>query len=206
VSKRNEAKIDTLECVLDLGDVTSNDLSHIREVSLHCASMRLKRAHRQGLLTRDKIGKEYYYEINSKGIQRLAWLKKVKREKEASIYSALEIQFFPPSKSGRESVLKILDNIFQRTEKCKVKKDYNDESQNQASDNISDIKMEDVFQNVEKCEVRRERKTQQEEDMEKLFKRISQERCARATQQEEDMEKLFKRISQERCEVVEESD
>jgi hypothetical protein len=187
VSKRNVAKIDTLECVYDLGFATSTDISQIREISLHCASMRLKRAYRQGLLTREKNGKHYYYEINSKGINRLAYLKKRKRKteekKDVPNYSAPPIQLWPPVKSQREGKQAKQVNVFQSKKRCKVKKDYTNEQKNQVTeDDINDSDIEDYFRNVEKCEVRRdngkEKKSQQEEkDIERLFKRLSKERC-----------------------------
>ena len=75
MSLRNQAKIETLDEVFYLGEITSTDYATIQGITLHSASTRLKRAYRQGLLTREKNGKHYVYSISNKGLGRRDWLK-----------------------------------------------------------------------------------------------------------------------------------
>ena len=74
MSSFNEAKYETLLNADSLGEITSSDLISIFNITINTASMRLKRAHYQGLLSRYRNGREFVYEITEKGIERLEWL------------------------------------------------------------------------------------------------------------------------------------
>lgn len=74
MSDRNEAKLETLDDAMYFGDVTSSDISSHRGLSLQNASVRLRRAHKQGLLSRERAGRTYIYSITSKGEGRYHYL------------------------------------------------------------------------------------------------------------------------------------
>ena len=79
MSDWNEAKLETLEDAYASGEITSSDLADSQGLTLHAASNRLKRYHRQGLFRREKNGKQYVYDITVKGIERIDWLRARRR-------------------------------------------------------------------------------------------------------------------------------
>jgi hypothetical protein len=126
----------------------------MRDLSLQCASMRLYRYYRQGLLGRWKEGKEYVYYITDRGIERLTWLLNKKIEE-----SGKKIKRCPVVRSNHnedEPYLKEEPMIDDSTESW---------------DEETDLFVH-YLEHVERCRVERE-----EEELETLFKRLSLERC-----------------------------
>ena len=78
MTMRNEAKLETLQELYDLGEVTASDYAKTNGLSLHCASMRLGRCYKQGLLGRWRDGREYVYYITDRGLERIEWLLRLK--------------------------------------------------------------------------------------------------------------------------------
>ena len=75
----NELKIMVLE-ILEESEAMSSDeilysLDDDVEIDPKALQMALLRYHRQGLLHREKRGRNYYYEITERGIDRLNWLR-----------------------------------------------------------------------------------------------------------------------------------
>jgi DNA-binding transcriptional ArsR family regulator len=74
----NEAKIEILELVSELGECTAFDIAEITGRDEKAAAMALMRYYRQGLLHRYREGYSYVYGITEKGEGRLDYLRKEK--------------------------------------------------------------------------------------------------------------------------------
>jgi hypothetical protein len=154
VSGRNEAKLETLQDIIDLSELRPSEYSSMREISLHCASMRLYRCYRQGLLGRLKEGKEYVYYITDRGIDRLTWLSNKKIEE-----SWKKIKRCPVVRSDHNE-----DEPYLKEE---TMIDDSTESWGEETDVPGDY-----LEHVERCRVERE-----ENEAEPLLEKLSRERC-----------------------------
>lgn len=72
---RNERKLEVLECIANLGEVSSAELGNTLGLEIHLARMLLLNYHRQGLLSRRTQGRHKIYEVTEKGLDRIKWLK-----------------------------------------------------------------------------------------------------------------------------------
>ena len=72
---RNAAKIEILDILETIGDITSMQISLITNRTPESASMALLRYHKQGLVSRRTLtGRTKIYSITQRGRERLAWL------------------------------------------------------------------------------------------------------------------------------------
>ena len=72
--RRNQRKLQVLEIGLQQGEIDSYDLVYLLDLSLTNASTCLLDYHRQGLFSRERRGKTYYYSITDRGNERYMWL------------------------------------------------------------------------------------------------------------------------------------
>lgn len=71
----NQAKLEILDAVDTLGEVTAREIAVITNSTPRCASMNLFRYHRQGLLNRRTLkGRTKVYTLTERGRERLEWL------------------------------------------------------------------------------------------------------------------------------------
>lgn len=75
----NEAKIEVLQLISELGECTSLDVAELTGRDEKAAAMALVRYYRQGLLYRYREGYSYVYGITDRGEGRLEYLLEVKR-------------------------------------------------------------------------------------------------------------------------------
>jgi DNA-binding MarR family transcriptional regulator len=214
VSDWNGAKLETLEDAYASGEITSSDLADSQGVSLHAASTRLKRYHRQGLFRREKNGKKYVYDITVKGIERIDWLREKKATKE--LFQTIAAKRCPVKKVKKitsnveqeqnysESEITPETRIFKKysEKRCPVVRPRNLETQDSVDldeddyddtdeyDNIheGDLLDEDslFFKNIQRCKVIR--KGNDPMDTEDLV-------------EDESIEEILKRLSKQRCKV-----
>ena len=74
----NERKLQVLEYVDEMGEVSSHDVAKALYLEIHNARILLRKYHRQGLLRRytaDAYGTRIY-EITAKGVARMAWIRR----------------------------------------------------------------------------------------------------------------------------------
>ena len=98
------AKIEVLEYVAENPPCTSLDLAVARKRTVTCSSTQLGRFYRWGLLERFKIqGKLFYYRITQKGLERLTFLKKIRKLAQAEDWLK-NIKRCPVKKLNRHTV------------------------------------------------------------------------------------------------------
>ena len=215
MSDWNEAKLETLEDAYASGEISSSDLADSRGVTLHAASNRLKRYHRQGLFRREKNGKKYFYNITGKGIERINWLRENKVTKE--LFQTIAAKMCPVKKAKNvtsiveqkqnysDSNLAPETRIFKNytDKRCPVVRPRNQNTQDSVEldeedyeeeyddPETYDLDQEDeldensyLFNNIQRCKVIREENdpvltedSEEEETVEEMFKRLSQQRC-----------------------------
>ncbi|TFH14171.1 hypothetical protein E4H04_10690 [Candidatus Bathyarchaeota archaeon] len=229
MSDWNEAKLETLEDAYATGEITSSDLADSRGLSLHAASIRLKRYHRQGLFTREKNGKKYVYDITGKGIERIDWIRKQKATKE--LFQTIITKRCPVKKlknvtsiveqeqsysesdiSPETSLLKYISN-----KRCPVVRPRNLETQDSVDLDEDDFDEDDYDEDdydEDDFDETDEYDNIQEEDVldeDALFLKNIQ-RCkvnreendptdAEEMEEDENIEDIFKRLSKQRCKV-----
>ena len=77
MSDFNEAKLETLHMVDDYVELSPSELADLEGISLHCASNRLRRYYKQGLLDRGWDPPSFNYVITEKGLGRIDYLESV---------------------------------------------------------------------------------------------------------------------------------
>ena len=82
MSSYNEAKIEILQLVSELGECSSFDVADLTGRNEKAAAMALVRYYRQGLLYRYRDGYSYVYGITDRGEGRLEYLLEVRRRNE----------------------------------------------------------------------------------------------------------------------------
>lgn len=71
----NQAKLEILDKIRTLGEVTAMEIALTTERTPENSSMRLLEYHRQGLLSRCTLhGKTKGYSLTERGLERLMWL------------------------------------------------------------------------------------------------------------------------------------
>ena len=223
MSDWNEAKLETLEDAYASGEVTSSELAYSCGLTLHAASTRLKRYHRQGLFTRTKIERQYVYYITVKGIERIDWLRKQKVTME--LYQTISTKRCPinrekipaPKRNRNQNSntelsqeTRFLEDI--SAKRCPVVKPRTPETPNTIDLDEDDF-YEDEYDNTDEYD------NIQEDILDEtvLFLKNIQ-RCkvnrkendsidAEDIEEDENIEDILKRLSQQRCKVNnEESD
>lgn len=222
MSGRNQAKLETLEDTMYFGDVTSSDIASYRGLSLQNASVRLRRAYKQGLLCRERDGRTYIYSITSNGEDRYHYLI-FKRNEEIIIKSAKKR--CPTTRSTHTVIVPIEMHVSepQTLKKINVFEYYKDRRCPVPKKNkinpikpftnvlLTPTKNVRIFQDVQKCRIIKEQK------IESIWDNVNRCRIVdenddldldspepedeEEEEDEEDVVSLFERLSQERCKV-----
>jgi hypothetical protein len=152
----NQAKLETLKIVYETGETTPGDLEDYLSITLHCASNRLRRAYKQGLLERYYDTYSYIYMITEKGINRMNYLETLNTVESLKALKSKRCKITRPRAIDQDED----DGI------------YYEELDEEYEENIE---LEQFLLNVanERCPVTRK----EDEDMEELFKKIIGNRC-----------------------------
>ena len=218
MSDWNEAKLQTLEDAYASGEITSSDLADIRGLTLHAASNRLKRYHRQGLFRREKNGKKYFYNITVKGIARIDWLREkkttkklfqeiaakrcpVKKEKNVTSFVEQEQSYSNSGMTPESMILKYSDKRcpfvrprnLEPQDSVDLNEEYEDEEDYIDTDAYDNIQEEDEINEASLfSNIQRCRINKKENDP------ISAQDL---DEEEEDIDDIFQKYSEQRCKI-----